>query len=107
MKRLNLAPHVSVKYWRATQAGLMRAWQESPAPAAEFAILQVLDGRPGPTISYRFELPRDAGALEIALAAAEAAYALGHHDRRNRMRALLGLDPISVVLTCERTSDDA
>jgi len=101
MMHSNLSPWVSVAYWRNTPVGILRV---GTIQVADFAIVEVRSSQGN--IAARFELPQAEPALVVTLAAAEMAYALGHHDRRNRFRKTLGLDPIDVVLPCQREDFD-
>lgn len=110
MAAFQLSPVVSVEYWRNTSSGIVRV---SPgagdAAIAHFAILMTAKpGRCGAweKITARFELPAQADQLAVTLAAAEAAYSLGHHDRTNRMRVLWGLDRLGDLVPATRESYD-
>lgn len=107
-----LAPFVAVTLWRTTPIGIVPHRAALPAahevagddPRADFALVVVTDG--GAKTSARFELPFERDKLDTFLAAVNVAYGLGHRDRANRMRKLLGLAPACDVPNLTRCADE-
>lgn len=105
-----LAPYVLVTYYRNSRVGLIKqrtALDSDAADKAEFAIVTVhaLDAGE-PSREVRFDLPFDRPQLDAFVAAVTIAYGLGHRDRANRMRKLLGLAPTRFILDLDRLPDD-
>ena len=86
----SLSPTVTVEFWRNHPPGGIAAVRE--ADQAHFAVVTVRTKLA--RCAARFDLPAQRVQLDIALAAANAAYVAGHHKRANMVRSVLGLAPI-------------
>lgn len=93
------APYLAVHYWRHLPGG--GAQQVDVGQGADFAVVQM----PG-LEAVRLELPAQRPLLDNIVMMVTVVYALGHRDRTNRMRSMLGFAPIDRVPNCKPLPSD-